>query len=71
MKDSELLAIIIILIISVGMNIIMGFHLNSANNRFSGDVQQCWDAGGDTFYANKKHSSVSCDQNRVEIKLKD
>ncbi len=69
MKDTFVIFWIIIFSISITANIIGGFELHKAKNQFSGTVQECWDNGGDSFYADKNYG-VSCTQSSVKIKLK-
>ena len=59
-----------IIFVSIMANIVMYTVINRHGDNFSGTVQECWEAGGDTFYASKEYGSVHCDIDSQRIELK-
>lgn len=64
-KDSEICKILnwillLIIISLVGIIMINRAEIRHYKRQFQGTVQECFDKGGDTFYANKKRGRISC-----------
>ncbi len=60
----------VIFSISIVFNIIYTIETHVSSKKFSGDVQACWDNGGDSFYADKKYNIVTCTESSKDIYIK-
>ncbi len=68
-KDLEV-SMVLIITLSIIVNIGLYIKVMNLKENFTGTVQQCWDAGGSTFYASKEYGKMRCDKEREKIIMK-
>ncbi len=69
MDDILIVTWIVLFSISITLNIISGFEIYKYRKNFTGTLQECWDKGGEAFYADKEYGTISCTGEKPTYKI--